>query len=156
MQKIFACSIFLISLGCTNASSPENGSVKSEKADSTSKATIQSIACYERTSLKDTVHLEIENSNGTVTGRLSYRLFEKDANEGTLSGTMQGDTLIVLYTFGSEGKTSVRQVAFLKSESNLIEGFGPIKEEQGNFLFVSTDSLTFDPAHLLKPIPCSK
>jgi hypothetical protein len=41
----------------------------------------------------------------SVVGNLCYRFFEKDKNDGTVIGKLQGDTLIADYTFMSEGVT---------------------------------------------------
>lgn len=156
MNRGITCLGLWICLSCNNSSSRMDNSTIPSTADTVVKATIQLIACYERSNGQDTVRLQFENSNGSITGKLFYKLYQKDVNDGTITGTMEGDTLIARYRFGSEGKISERQVAFLKNGNQLIEGFGPVKEENGQFVFTNTDSLKFDTAYSLKPVPCLK
>jgi hypothetical protein len=64
---------------------------------------------------------------------LTYNIFEKDGNMGSLRGRVIGDTILAAYTFQSEGVTSVREVAFLKKDSILVEGFAPMDEAGEHF-----------------------
>ena len=45
---------------------------------------------------------------------------------GNFEGTLHGDTVFAVYNFLSEGRTSTREVVFLKKGDTLIEGFGPM------------------------------
>ncbi len=81
--------------------------------------------CYTYTKNRDTVALTLNQVGTAITGRLTYKLFEKDKNEGRVVGKIKGDTLLLDYTFASEGTTSMRPVAFLKQGDKLIEGYGP-------------------------------
>ena len=68
-----------------------------------------------------------------VKGDLTYKLFEKDKNFGTIEAVVHGDTIIGTYKFSSEGKLSEREVAFLKQGSDLVEGFAPMNENGTKF-----------------------
>ncbi|WP_116126770.1 hypothetical protein [Lewinella sp. IMCC34183] len=81
--------------------------------------------CYAYAGKGGTVDLYLTDTDGKVTGTLDYALDEKDANTGTFDGRWRGDTLIGEYAFESEGRESVREVAFLKRGDRLIEGYGP-------------------------------
>ncbi len=98
------------------------------------------------------LHLKI--SDNIVTGDLTYNLFQKDNNKGTLQGTMKGDTLIAEYKFLSEGTESIREVAFLKKENDFVEGYGDVDEINGKVRFKNTGALNFSNNVLLKNIEC--
>jgi hypothetical protein len=112
--------------------------------------------CYAYTSAKDTVRLTLTTTQPTVTGRLSYRYFEKNRNEGTIRGTMYGDTLRAEYTFQSEGVASVREVAFLRRGTGFVEGYGDVVERGGATVFKRVSALQFTSTQPLVPVPCPK
>lgn len=112
--------------------------------------------CYAHLTATDTIRLTLQTTQPTVTGQLTYHYYEKDRNQGTIRGTMHGDTLLADYTFQSEGTTSVRQVAFLRRDIGFIEGFGPVVERQGKLLFEQPRTLQYDAKYTLLPVACPK
>ena len=112
--------------------------------------------CYAYRTDTDTVRLTLQTTQPTVTGQLAYRYFEKDRNQGTIRGTIHGDTLLADYTFQSEGTTSVRQVAFLRRDIGFMEGFGPMAERQGKLVFERPHALQFDAKYMLLPVACPR
>jgi len=82
--------------------------------------------CYGSYTDKDSVFLKIIYEGDRVNGDIVYKLFEKDKNVGNFEGRLHGDTVFAVYSFLSEGRTSTREVAFLKQGDTLIEGFGPM------------------------------
>jgi hypothetical protein len=83
-----------------------------------------------------------------------YHYFEKDRNTGTLKGQMNGDTLFATYTFMSEGKESVRNVAFLKTENEMKEGYGNLNPASGEPDFTDKSAIKFDNKFVLKKTNC--
>ncbi len=130
---ILATSTFI---ACQN-----NPSTNNDEETITSVVTKQD--CYTYTKNKDTATLTTMSSGHIVTGELQYQLFEKDSNKGSIKGEMKGDTLVADYTFGSEGKNSVRQVAFLQKDGKLVEGFGEVIEKDGKMVFKNLSTLKF-------------
>jgi hypothetical protein len=113
--------------------------------------------CYLGILKKDTVSMSLNiKGNQISSGKLSYKFFEKDKNEGTLIGEMKGDTLFADYTFMSEGVTSVRQVAFLKNGTIYTEGYGDIEENNGKVFFKNTKQLKFNGKIVLSKVDCKK
>src|SRR6187402_3444520 len=56
--------------------------------------------CYLGVLKKDTIAMHISVKGAEVTeGKLSYKFFEKDKNDGTFTGQINGDTLFAEYTF---------------------------------------------------------
>ena len=94
------------------------------------------------------------NSHQEINGKLNYKLYEKDKNEGTLVGNIKGDTLIADYTFMSEGVSSVREVAFLQKDGTYIEGFGDVVEANGKVTFKDKKKLKFDSKMILTKVDC--
>lgn len=110
--------------------------------------------CYAYITATDTVRLTLQTEQPTVTGQLSYCYFEKDRNQGTIRGTMHGDTLLADYTFQSEGTQSVREVAFLRRDIGFVEGFGAVAERRGKAVFKQPRALQFDAKYTLLPVAC--
>ncbi len=111
--------------------------------------------CYVAAMGQDSAFLALTMAGHTVTGNLSYHYYQKDRNTGTLQGTIKGDTLIADYTFWSEGTESVREVVLLKQNDQWVEGYGPVKAQNGKMVFIDLDSLTYGSGWVLKPTACS-
>ena len=148
MQKIFII-LFIISgsIACNNSTGNKTAD---DKSINDSAATVSQ--CYSYMQNKDTIHLNITITGNTFTGHMLYQLKEKDRNDGTLHGTIHGDTLIADYTFSSEGMTSVRQVAFLKLQNNLKEGFGELKLNDNQWVFTNPHALQFTGFELISTL----
>ena len=113
--------------------------------------------CYVSSENNNTIKLSFNvNSHQEVNGKLSYNLYGKDKNEGTLIGNMKGDTLIADYTFLSEGISSIREVAFLQKDGTFIEGYGPTTEANGKVSFTDKKTLKFDAKNTLLKVDCTE
>ncbi|PWS26761.1 hypothetical protein DHW03_12070 [Pedobacter yonginense] len=110
--------------------------------------------CFEYIKNRDTANLKLVEVNDSISGDLSYNFYEKDKNNGTISGIVKGDTLIADYTFNSEGSKSVRQVVWLKKDGKLLEGFGDIEETDGKMRFKNISQLSFTNALQFNPVEC--
>jgi hypothetical protein len=111
--------------------------------------------CYAFANDSSNVELSFNvNSHQEVNGKLTYKLYGKDKNEGTLIGNIKGDTLIGDYTFMSEGVSSVREVAFLQRENTFIEGYTDVAEANGKVTFKDKKKLKFDPKMVLTKVAC--
>jgi len=148
---IFAIALF---------ASCQGGTAKKTQAkiDSTivsNAATPQNaVACYQYIKNRDTATLTIKTESSQVSGSLGYNLYEKDKNSGTFSGLVKGDTIIADYTFHSEGKVSVREIALLKQGDQFIEGFGDVEEIKGHVKFKDISKLKFDNSVVFSKINC--
>ena len=110
--------------------------------------------CYASMNGKDTIFLKLEKFPDVVTGSLTYKLYEKDANKGDIDGKLSGDTLIADYRFTSEGKESVRQVAFLIKDSTATEGYTDMEDQDGKMVFKNISHIDFSKGIKLKQIDC--
>ncbi|RZK10843.1 MAG: hypothetical protein EOO46_09100 [Flavobacterium sp.] len=111
--------------------------------------------CYSAIIKKDTISLSLTVKDSSLEkGELHYNFFEKDKNQGTLTGTFKGDTLFADYTFMSEGKSSVREVVFLKKGNIFIEGYGDVEEKDNKTVFKDKKKLFFDSKIVLSKTDC--
>ena len=160
MKNFFALllrsALFIISLpACNNSNdhAKNNDTIKDYTSKSDPAESVST--CYENINGKDTVALSLFSESKVITGSLIYNYYGKDKNNGTVRGYMYGDTLIADYIFMSEGKTSERQVAFLKKDRSFIEGYGDVEELDGRTVFKNRSSLNFTGSPLHQ-VSCSQ
>lgn len=151
MRNIFlSMSILVFFISCTS------NNTKSEQKNTNEAAHIMipKSGCYAFYSATDTILLKVEVFPNVVTGILKYQISEKDKNEGTIEGKLDGNKLFADYTFSSEGKLSVREVAFLLNEDDVTEGFGEVKDDNGKMVFINKADIDFSKGIKLTKIDC--
>ena len=112
--------------------------------------------CYQAVIEKDTITLSFMiNSVNQFEGELYYSYYQKDKSFGTLLGNVKGDTIFADYTFQSEGKTSVREIAFLKKDPDtFVEGHGEVIDINGKASFKNKRKIKFDGNLVYNKIKC--
>ncbi len=158
-MRVIIFATFAISLGLLTACHKRGSQATGQQRVISASATLPPPArpqCYAHATGKDTVRLTLQTTQPTVTGRLAYRYFEKDRSQGTIAGTMHGDTLLANYTFQAEGTTSVRQVAFVRQGAGFAEGYGDVAERTGQTVFAHPHALHFDSQNPLLPVACPR
>ena len=153
---LFLAAIIIAS--CNNApkKSTEITTVKDTVKTIGNKIMIPVSACYSSTSGKDTVTLKVEVFPNVVTGKLSYKFYEKDSNKGEFDGQFHGDTLLADYKFMSEGKLSTRQVIFLIKNNVAREGYGKMEEKNGKMVFKDMKGISFETGLTLNKVECGE
>jgi len=136
---LFTALAGLIS-ACQNKTAEQTADSLATSPDTVNK---DSKACYVYIKNRDTVSLSYTLAGNAIAGQLSYNLFEKDKNSGTIAGVIKGDTILADYTALGEGTTSVRQVAFLKKGDQLLEGYGDSEDKGGKTVFKDLHALKF-------------
>lgn len=159
MKRIIFFSIFLLViffLGCNNGANNPSQPNEMEDTPATveNKIMVPATVCYSGIRRKDSFYLKVENFPHVVTGKLTYKFYEKDKATGDIDGKMSGDTLVAYYHFMSEGKQSVRQVLFLIKDSTATEGTGLMEEKNGKTVFKDLDTVNFENGVQLKRIAC--
>lgn len=138
------CLLVLIGQSCNNQEPASTAGKDSLAVDTgTIPPPVPDTRCYAWRSGRDTVWLKVNFADTIATGELVYDFFEKDRNQGTIDGRLAGDTLLADYTFRSEGATSIRQVAFIISDTSALEGYGPVNEKNGRQFFRELKKLKF-------------
>jgi len=137
---IYLAAAALFSACQNNSKTPATEAVTAEKINEAHPEK----ECYRYINNRDTITISLEQTNQVVTGELAYRFFEKDKSRGKVSGVKNGDTLLLIYNFESEGMTSERELAFLKKGNKLIQGFGAEVEKDGSMVFKDKKQLKYD------------
>jgi heat shock protein HslJ len=144
-MKIFLTFIPIAMLIACQSST--NSSTNTENGADTSTVSANALAanmsCYQGAIGHDTFQMKVQRGGSVATGMLAYLFSEKDKSSGHLTGKLYGDTLIADYTYFSEGTKSVRQVAFLLSGDEAIEGYGPQTDYEGKMIFNTRKDITF-------------
>jgi hypothetical protein len=160
-MKVMKFTIFFVGLltfiACTDQPSEKTNASKGDSiADATGRNDSSAgKTCYASFKNKDTAFISITQNDTAISGVLVYDFYEKDRNNGTITGVTKGDTIIADYLFGSEGTTSTRQVVFLRRGQQLIEGFGDVSEDNGKMIFTNRSALTFDTSVVFQLTDCS-
>jgi hypothetical protein len=122
------------------------------------EAPVETVAkqCYQAIIEKDTITLTATiNSVNQFEGELDYSYYQKDKSFGTVLGNVKGDTIFADYTFQSEGKTSIRELVFLKKGPNsLVEGYGEVLELNGKMVFKDKSNIKFDGNVVYNQVDC--
>ncbi len=144
MKKILILSLVILSLASCKeetARKSEPTTVPVEKAKENKVS--PSSECYVYNANGSKIELQMNTNNSEVSGTLTYELKEKDSNQGTFIGTIKDSILTAQYTFQSEGSESVREVAFLIKNNQLIEGYGEVIVEGNTTTFKDLKTLKF-------------
>ncbi|WP_405198956.1 hypothetical protein [Christiangramia sp. LLG6405-1] len=132
--------IFLFACKSEVPEKVEEASVEKQEIAAPKTESIQKIECYTYLENKDTIYMALRiKDDSIVEGDLSYSLFEKDQNKGSIRGKISNDSLFASYQFSSEGKDSEREIFFLKSPEGFVEGFTETEESNGKTIFRNKD-----------------
>ena len=149
MKKLLVAAFAALSmLNCKNKEQKIETANTDPQEIIAEKTTALNLGCYVFDDGKNIVSLEIIENGEEIKGNLTYALSEKDKNSGKFTGKFKEGILIADYTFLSEGKESIRQVAFKPEGDKLIEGYGELNTEGtafkdiSNIQFTSTMPLT--------------
>ncbi len=110
--------------------------------------------CYKMILKYDTVTMRVNATDSFITGDLSYHLYAKDRNEGSIKGVIRDSLIVAYYTFRSEGMLSVRQVAFKLQGTALVEGYGDLNTNSDTVRFKDVHNLSFQYDRPFIKIPC--
>ena len=157
-KSIILLGFILLSGSCNNegktSSEIKEDSIRGETVNKEMIPDSLYSGCYAQIAGRDTANLQIENKGGSVSGALSYSIFQKDRNDGTLQAERSGDFLTGWYLFKSEGIISVRQVAWKIKGSELWPGTGGMMERNDTMFFSLPDKLQFDSTRSFKKVDC--
>jgi len=126
--------------------------VSTEPAVETGSSTDE---CYQRVMKRDTATMRLTIRGNNVSGTLVYDNYEKDSSHGTVSGKKNNDTIIVWYTFQSEGMQSVRESIFKINGDQLSEATGDIEMHGDSVYFKDRAALKFSEIPPFKKIACT-
>lgn len=133
MKNIFLITFFAIFL----LTACKKEETKLETKNPTVEETTAKSDCYLYDENNTRIELTLQLNEKKASGTIEYALAEKDKNTGTFEGIFENNILIADYTFQSEGKESVRQVAFQLQGEQLVEGYGELTADGTKFIDVS-------------------
>lgn len=162
MQPLFVLIVFVLFTSCNNPSNETTtdaateGSVHANATDTivTDAKPFALAGCYEMTLKKDSAFLDLTVDDTLVKGALTFNLFEKDRNTGTVQGVLRNDKIFADYTFQSEGVTSVRQIILQIKDGTLLQAYGDLKEKNGKLIFIDPENLQYQTANPFIKVPC--
>lgn len=133
-----------------------NNVPKQEKETTTPDSKLdETTSCYAYSKDSNYVNMKLTVNENKVIGSLDYSYYEKDKNKGTVKGTINNDTLLLMYDFVSEGVPSKRQVIFLKKNNGFTEGYGEMEEQSGEMVFKNKAAIKFDNKIILEKSECN-
>jgi hypothetical protein len=133
MKLYFAAAALLTMFSCQQST---RTTTETEGKDSSAATPASAIVaagpqCFTRISGKDTSYLQFETDNEVINGKLEYRIFEKDKNQGAITGTINNNIIEAEYRFMSEGQTSVRPVVFKLENNQVFEAIPSSLDKEG-------------------------
>lgn len=144
--------ITLLLFSCNTSKKQHQEDAKSPNHEA--KIMIPQSNCFVSISGKDSIWLKIEAFPNVATGMLHYQFYEKDISKGTLEGKIVNNIFYGDYSYHSEGMQSVREVAFLLSDSTATEGFGEMVEQNGKMKFKDSTKIDFSKGIKFHRIDC--
>ena len=149
-------SLFFLLASCNDEAKTSSAETNSDTVHAPGMAITDTVpaGCYSQVMDRDTASLQITNKGNAVSGSLSYRIYEKDRNVGTIQADQTGDIIRGWYLFKSEGVVSVREVAWKINGEELWPATGEVTQRNDTTLFAQPNSLKFDNEHPFKKIPC--
>lgn len=94
---------------------------------------------------QDSTFLQLVIRGETVSGTYNHIPYEKDARRGTVLGTVDNDTLDLVWTFQQEGTQDTMRVVFLFDDEKLMRKSLSVDTQTGRQ--VTLDSSTFSEAY---------
>jgi hypothetical protein len=157
MKNILCLLAIIFISGCIN--DPKEGTHVIESKDVTDNVTIQDPenklgGCYVSILKRDSANLNLIIKNNYVSGTLEYKLYEKDRNNGTISGKYEDSLIVLNYTFQSEGISSIREVVFKVVNGELLEGQGLIEMKGDTAKFKDISKLIYPEEYRFKKTDC--
>ncbi|MEN5058942.1 hypothetical protein [Sphingobacterium kitahiroshimense] len=153
-MRIINIGVILLALtaSCSNGDKKQDEGNQATTLQTGSVQQVDGKRNYQYLANGDTISLTVEINGEQAKGELTYALKEKDKNSGTIEGVLKDSILLADYKFLSEGQSSMRQVAFKLSTDQAVEGYGEMKEQDGNMVFIAPEKLGFDEQFVLKAV----
>ena len=157
LKNIGLLGWFLFAGACNN-NGKSSAEINSDTVVNNTAATaiIDSLSsgCFSQVIDRDTALLQIQQKGNTVNGTLSYNIYQKDRNDGTLQAEVSGDIIKGWYLFKSEGIISVREVSWKINGEELWPAMGEMIPKNDTMMFAQPDKLRYENSRPFKKMPC--
>jgi hypothetical protein len=128
--------------------------VSSETSGKNSSANVS--GCYWKILKRDTLAISLEQTDNSVTGKLNFNNFEKDASSGLVHGIVEGDIIKLWYNFASEGMNSVMEIYFKKQGDQLFRGIGPVDAKGDTSYYTNHSDITYSQDQSFTKLACEE
>ena len=119
MKLITMFGVLLIIASCS-----ADGTRNAAKTNTTVKAPIAQALCFLSTAgnnSRDSTSIELVIKNNKITGQMNWLPYQKDSRKGTLTGTINNDTINAIWTFMQEGVKDTLALNFKIDNSHLLQ-----------------------------------
>lgn len=157
LKNIGLLGLFLLAGSCNNkgkSSAEINSDTVVNKTATTTITDSLPSGCYSQIVQRDTSLLQLVNRDSNINGSLSYKIYQKDRNDGTLQADIDGNVISGWYIFKSEGIVSVRQIAWKINRDELWPAIGEVIQRNDTARFAQPDKLRYDSLRPFKKVPC--
>lgn len=155
VMAIFAFTLFSCGDDAGNTNNTATpGNENPQTTEPTKTHTVN--GCYLRVVQRDSLIASLTQDGNNVTGRLAFDNYEKDASSGTVSGTIDGDILKLIYRFQSEGMNSISEQYFKITDKGLIQGVGDVAVKGDSAYYSKPTDIKYDDKDGLTSIDCDK
>jgi hypothetical protein len=110
--------------------------------------------CYAMREGEKMRFLKLAIHGDEVLGMLQNHLPGTSWKSGSVSGSMEGDTLFLRFMYSENGKDTIRQIAFLRQGERLLDGAGPLMENAFGDLVFDRSQLQFTPDNAMTRVDC--
>jgi hypothetical protein len=110
--------------------------------------------CYSQIINRDTANLQLQIKGSNATGPLSYNIYQKDRNDGSIIAEVADSLITGWYLFRSEGIISVRQVIWRIKPGQLWPAIGEIIQRNDTTMFANPDKLQFNSKRPFIKVKC--
>lgn len=112
--------------------------------------------CYWQILKRDTLVAMLQQNGNTITGKLNFDNFEKDASSGPVTGMAENNILKLWYSFNSEGMHSVMEVWFKKEGTTLLRGTGEMGNKADTSYFTNPSGVVFTSNQVMNKVDCNE
>jgi hypothetical protein len=154
MKTILSFTLTSLLFACSSSNEDNTDPGIQIKQPSSAQQKEETMICFRHEANGDTVFLELHRQGNRFSGRLVYRLKEKDQNTGIYEGVMQGSLITGFYTYFSEGQKSVREEIFRWQKDTLLSGTGPVIQRNDSVFFQNKKALKWNNKIAFKRMTC--
>jgi hypothetical protein len=156
-MRLILLSLTIIALSCnSNTSSPSENPARDTVSGEAQedRHTFLEEDCYWKILQRDTFAMHLILRGDSISGKLSFDNFEKDASSGTVHGINNHGVYHLWYDFQSEGMSSVMELYFKKEGNTLIRGVGPMEVKGDSSYFPNSEAVKFSTIDAFDKLEC--
>lgn len=136
----------IVLAACTDVAPTTSPSISHSASTTPTPSSQVLVGCYGVWQGKNHYNVEILSLTGShFTGFMTYDNYQFDSSHGSFDGTLANGVLMGVYRFIAEGMPNERELTFKQSGGALIQGFGDMRLVNGREIFVSPNSVFWDP-----------